>query len=110
MARSSIVLSPHLVRPLLAGETIELIVEGRRFPYGQPGHRMWVREIWAHAMPSLREYLADYHDGNPQRVDIPWRSPLNMRREHSRLVVELVSVRGAQPDWTIKLRKASVST
>lgn len=72
-------------------------------PYGQPGDRLWVREthraIWGQSPGYLIgvDYQADDpliwtrmrdHHGRPQ-----WTPSIHMRREYSRILLEVVSVR-----------------
>lgn len=70
-------------------------------PYGQPGDRLWVREVAAWN-PDLREpeniwYRADPKWDEPDSGYYPdnknWRSPIHMPRWASRLTLEIVSVR-----------------
>jgi hypothetical protein len=69
--------------------------EAIRCPYGQPGDRLWVRETfrskqqcgetidWTYRAdcPALTEYL------------FPWKPPIFMPRQASRITLEIVSVR-----------------
>lgn len=70
-------------------------------PYGQPGDRLWVREVAAWN-PELREpgdiwYRADLKWDTPSSGYYPdnksWRSPIHMPRWASRLTLEIVGVR-----------------
>jgi hypothetical protein len=64
-------------------------------PYGEPGDRLWVREAWTDTdqrfcfLPVA--YRADGHvqDG----AAWPWKSPLFMPRELSRILLEVTSIR-----------------
>ncbi len=58
-----------------------------RCPYGQPGDRLWVREVAAWN-PELREPGDVWY-----RADKNWRSPIYMPRWASRLTLEIVGVR-----------------
>lgn len=75
----------------------------RHCPHGQPGDRLWVREthraIWGQSPGYLIgvDYRADPqekwermrdHAGRPQ-----WTPSIHMRREYSRILLEIVSVR-----------------
>lgn len=74
--------------------------EGRKNPYGQPGDRLWVREVWSPIQS------ASYDDGQSHecalyRADttIPathqprWKPSIHMPRWASRILLEVVSVR-----------------
>lgn len=69
-------------------------------PYGGPGDRLWVRETWGIAGdmphdPGYVEYRADC-SGNFNEVGdlVPrWRPSIHMRREDSRITLEITDVR-----------------
>jgi hypothetical protein len=61
-------------------------------PFGVPGDRLWVREGWSYIPYDLAltiMYKADYLDDD----FITWRSPLYMKRQYSRLLLEVTAVR-----------------
>jgi len=78
-------------------------VEKLRWPYGQPGDRLWVRETWAQPAaldPGPTVYRADYPDCVPRGYtnippadEITWKPSIHMFRKHSRILLEVVSVR-----------------
>lgn len=62
-------------------------------PYGQAGDRLWVRETWAQGIsytPSLRRIA--YRATEPN-LDATWKPSIHMKREHSRLTLEITDVR-----------------
>ena len=81
----------------------ELQALASRCPYGQPGHKLWVREAFSgarayemHGYP-LKEWgnkIWFWADGNPQRGD--WTKPrpsIHMPRHLSRITLEVTDVR-----------------
>ena len=72
-------------------------------PYGQPEDQLWVRETWAEVGtmdPGLIVYRADYpacvpngFENVPPVSDITWKPSIHMFRRHSRITLEIVSVR-----------------
>ncbi len=72
-------------------------------PYGQPGDRLWVREAWAEPTsldPGPTFYRADYplcvprHFSNVPPIDqIKWKPSIHMRRDQSRITLEITAVR-----------------
>jgi hypothetical protein len=60
-------------------------------PYGRPGDRLWVKEVWAPAAEGF-VYRADAPVNPPER----WKSPLFLPRRASRLVLHVQAVR-AEP-------------
>ena len=59
-------------------------------PYGQPGDRLWVRETWAlHPETGSLLYKAD--DAAPD--NIKWKPSIHMPRKHSRILLEMTSIR-----------------
>jgi len=105
-------------------------VEKLRWPYGQPGDRLWVRETWAQPAaldPGPTVYRADYPDCVPRGYtnippadEITWKPSIHMFRKHSRILLEVVSVRverlqdiseadaiaeGIEPNWCGDLKK-----
>lgn len=67
-------------------------------PYGKPGDRLWVRETWGGDSLCGYAYRADHPDwlrfhGDGEQPSGPWRPSIHMRREASRLTLEVVSVR-----------------
>jgi hypothetical protein len=55
-------------------------------PYGKPGDRLWVKETFKRQDGSII-WRADHPS-----VDGPWTSPLFLRREESRLLLELAEI------------------
>lgn len=78
-------------------------VDELRCPYGQPGDRLWVRETWAEPTtldPGPTFYKADYpacvpaHFSNvPDASAIKWKPSIHMRRDQSRITLEISGVR-----------------
>ena len=66
-------------------------------PYGERGHRLWVRECWAvsgHYSNGPRyEYRAAPADGQDQRCVMGWKPSIHMPRAACRLVLEVEAVR-----------------
>lgn len=67
-------------------------------PYGQPGDRLWVRETHNRhgGMLTYRadgDWIADYHRDQPDQPRIQWKPSLFMRREDSRILLEITEVR-----------------
>lgn len=65
-------------------------------PYGEPGDRLWVRETWRRSRTTDRyHYLADIHDdrGLLEATRGQWKPSIHMRREVSRITLEVTSVR-----------------
>ncbi len=60
-------------------------------PYGRPGDRLWVKEVWAPAGDGF-VYRADAPENPPAR----WKSPLFIPRLASRLLLQVEAVR-AEP-------------
>ncbi len=80
----------------------------RTCPYGQPGHRLWVRETWMdlqgtgiEIVTGSREryaYGADtprgsYGDDQRKCYGLKWRPSIHMPRAASRITLEITSVR-----------------
>lgn len=59
-----------------------------RCPYGAPGDRLWVKEAWK---PLGSDDIA-YRASEPD-MDGPWKSPLYLTRELSRLTLDVTEVR-----------------
>ena len=65
-----------------------------RCPYGQPGDRLWVRESFCLTMSSgIQHYRADQQEDGVVDTGYPWRPSIHMRREHSRITLEVTGVR-----------------
>lgn len=70
-------------------------------PCGQPGERLWVREVWA--VPHRYDHLGPsnipvkgvptHYAATEERGGLRWRSPVNMCRWASRITLEIESVR-----------------
>lgn len=98
-----VTLTNGLPDPLLPlDETVEPYGREIRCPYGQPGDRLWVRETWAYGIHALssrnaeREgpwvYSADAA-AEQGRLGDCWRPSIHMRREASRITLEVTVVR-----------------
>ena len=59
-------------------------------PYGQVGDRLWVREAWA-LHPETGNLLYKADDGAPS--DTRWRPSIHMPRKHSRILLEMTSIK-----------------
>ena len=59
-------------------------------PYGQVGDRLWVREAWA-LHPEIGNLLYKADDGAPS--DTRWRPSIHLPRKHSRILLEMTSIR-----------------
>lgn len=71
-------------------------------PYGAPGDRLWVRETWAYGIHALNARNAEREGpwvygadsaAEQGRLCDRWRPSIHMRREASRLVLEITGVR-----------------
>lgn len=65
-------------------------------PYGQPGDRLWVRETWMLATPLLGIGLWPFYRATCHQMDRDakgWKPSIHMRREHSRIDLEVTGVR-----------------
>lgn len=62
-------------------------------PYGQPGDRLWVRETWTQNAVGDYLYCADWKNSGYEYEGVGWKPSIHMRREASRLTLEVVSVR-----------------
>lgn len=61
-----------------------------RSPYGQPGDRLWVREMWMYGQGSVPIYRADAPTKPEGQA---WRSSIHIPRAASRITMEVTSVR-----------------
>ena len=91
------------VHPMHMSITGELL----RYPYGEPGDRLWARETWAHDADSLEMLRALVDDIMPTRDYGPyyratgayegsglrWRPSIHMPRWASRITLEVTDVR-----------------
>jgi hypothetical protein len=59
--------------------------------YGKVGDRLWVREAWAPGAAGQIIYRAD--GDQLSLAAVKWRSPIHLKREHSRLTLALTRVR-----------------
>lgn len=59
-------------------------------PYGEPGHRLWVRESFFWDGPRIA-YRADHEGYAPK--DTPWKPSIYMPRAASRILLEIADVR-----------------
>lgn len=68
------------------------------FPYGQPGHTLWVREAWALLGPAI-VFRADSPDGEYEQEWIEygyghgWKPSIHLPRVFARLTLRVKSVR-----------------
>jgi hypothetical protein len=64
-------------------------------PHGQPGDRLWVRETWAPHPDFPRSVGRTVYRADPEcEHDVArWYPSIHMRREYSRILLEIVSVR-----------------
>ena len=106
MKERSIIFTDAMARAALDGRKTQMrqlvnpqpvFVDGRcllRFAYGQPGDRLWVREGW-YCDGTKIEYRGDYPNPYPAKKVIKgyWQLSSHMRRHHSRITLEVVSVR-----------------
>lgn len=74
---------------------------GLKSPYGEPGDRLWVREVWAEAHYWTTDEEAEtplYRVGDIKtpRKPVRWRSPVTMSRSASRIALEIVGIRVAR--------------
>lgn len=100
-------------RPILfSGEMVRSILEGRKTqtrrvmrhqagaelafqncPYGQPGDRLWVREMFA-TLDCHHGQTVYRADGEKNLADMTWKPSIHMPRRAARLTLEIVRVRG----------------
>ncbi len=67
-----------------------------RCPYGRPGDRLWVREVfapWQRPNGERGSYYRAHENESVARHVSRWRSPIHMPRWASRLTLELAAVR-----------------
>lgn len=64
-------------------------------PYGQPGDRLWVRETWGYNPdhPGRIGSICYRADPGHQHDGISWKPSIHMRREASRITLEITAVR-----------------
>lgn len=81
----------------LAAWALKAVYEGpphpdwvRDCPFGQPGHKLWVREKFVRETENKMLFRADKPVGQDEG---PWRNALHLRRSDTRLVLEITSVR-----------------
>lgn len=77
--------------------------ENHLCPYGQPGDKLWVREAWSEPTsldPGPTFYRADYpacvppqFSNVPPIAAIKWKPSIHMRRDQSRIMLEITGVR-----------------
>ena len=72
---------------------------GAKFPYGQPGDRLWVRETWGHTGQGVWKVADTYHAEDGHLVyratdDVlgGWFPSIHMPRWASRILLQIVSV------------------
>jgi hypothetical protein len=70
-------------------------LEKLRCPYGQPGELLWVRETWAPHPDFPRSVGRTVYRADPEcEHDVErWYPSIHMRREYSRILLEIVLVR-----------------
>jgi hypothetical protein len=62
-------------------------------PYGRPGDRLWVKEVWTLPDPTDPRTVCYRASDDPVTTGVPWRSPLFMPRAASRITLEVTAVR-----------------
>lgn len=77
--------------------TLKVYDTGSECPWGKVGDRLWVRETWRETEHDI-EYRADTRndgpaDGSADQESKHWRPSIHMPRTHSRITLEIVSVR-----------------
>ena len=116
------VFSPYIIRngEQVEGEPIYGVYDdwgewGAKFPYGQPGDRLWVRETWSpdhkdfypfdkmvyradNCHAGLKQWAKDceLHNHYPNEgcaCHFRWRPSIHMKRENSRIDLEITDVR-----------------
>jgi hypothetical protein len=65
--------------------------EAYKCPHGQPGDRLWVKEACAYAEKSETLIYRATTQRDPKRIK--WKSPLFMRRDESRILLEITGIR-----------------
>lgn len=68
----------------------------RACPYGQPGDRLWVRETFYVNAAGEIIYRADFEPGSFAHDSKGWRPSIFMPRTHSRIDLEVMSVKVEQ--------------
>lgn len=102
MKPKSIILYDHEIRAALENR-LGLIVRPvarppeyygyQKCPFGEPGQALWVQETWYPWFGYEIIYKATQISGDWLNVDsIAWKPSIHMKRECSRLTLELVSV------------------
>jgi hypothetical protein len=64
----------------------------KRFPYGKPGDRLWVRETWG-MFEETHKCIPHYRATHATDVVPRWRPSIHMPRWASRITLEVESVR-----------------
>lgn len=62
-----------------------------KFPYGQPGARLWVRETWGPCEGGFCYRASESKNAKPD--DGRWRPSIHMPRDASRITLEIKNVR-----------------
>ncbi|MBF0309007.1 MAG: hypothetical protein HQL56_05735 [Magnetococcales bacterium] len=62
-----------------------------RSPYGEPGYRLWVKEMWYPSREGAVYYADNEHGFVSPKAG--WKSPLFMPRSVSRIILEVVDLR-----------------
>jgi hypothetical protein len=69
-------------------------IAGVRFPFGQIGEILWVRETWAPALDTIA-YKADYSEfllNKPENKGI-WKASIFMRKDACRIKLRITNIR-----------------
>lgn len=62
-------------------------------PYGQPGDRLWIRETFSQSPGRAIRYRATERDPLALYGGVTWKPSIHMRRDQSRLTLDLLKVR-----------------
>lgn len=73
--------------------SVDFLIKNINCPYGQPGDRLWVRETWG-ICPDYNcvRYKAD-RGVDSEAVGGKWHPSIHMRREYSRINLEITNIR-----------------
>lgn len=66
-------------------------LEGYKFPYGQPGDRLWVRETFS-LDESCKGTIPYYRATDHESCGQPWKPAIHMPRWASRIMLEITNV------------------
>lgn len=77
------------LQPNMFSADFVALEQHRVCPYGYPGERLWVREAHYRSPEGRLAYRADAHEP----AALPWQRSIFMRREHSRIELEITGLR-----------------